>query len=51
MEGRIGERGEGTVGGWGRGDGEGGGERKIERGRVGVTENGLFKGIRILDID
>ena len=56
VEGRIEERDEGTVGGRGRGRrGEGGGEREIERGREGVTENGVFKfffeGISILDTD
>ena len=50
MEGRIGEKGEETVGGrWRRV--ERGGEREIERGREGVTVNGfLKKGISILDI-
>ena len=39
-EGRIGERDEGTV--KGRGRRGGGGERETEKGREGVTENGVF---------
>ena len=42
--GRMGERGEGTVSGRGRWGGGGRGEKGIERGRDGVTENGVLRG-------
>ena len=45
-KGGIGERREGTVSGRGKvRRGEGGGEREIERGREGMTENGVFRGL------